>query len=109
MDLHCVPQTIQSFRISLTDDQGEYARAYLYLIKNDLHPKPYGFIEDVFVAEHARGHGAGTALVNALIAEAKKHSCYKLVATSRLERNEIHLWYLKRGFKEYGKEFRMDF
>ncbi|MFA6296636.1 MAG: GNAT family N-acetyltransferase [Patescibacteria group bacterium] len=84
-------------------------RAYLYLIKNDLHTEPYGLLEDVFVSENQRGKGTGTKLVQAVIEEAKKRKCYKLIATSRKSREQVHQWYLKLGFEDYGCEFRINF
>ena len=50
---------------------------------NSLHPQPFGLLEDVYVDEASRGHGLGTEIVTAVIAEAKARGCYKLVATSR--------------------------
>lgn len=85
------------------------ARAYLYVMTNDLHDKPFGFMEDVFVEPELRGDGTGSALVRRVIAEAKKRGCYKLVATSRHERDRVHALYLRLGFKDHGKEFRIDF
>lgn len=87
----------------------EIGRAFLYLIYNDLHSEPYGLLEDVFVDETGRGKGIGNALVLAVIDEAKKKGCYKLIATSRTSRSQIHAWYERLGFKQYGLEFRMDF
>ena len=83
-------------------------RAYLYILNNDLHEEPFGFMEDVFVDETQRGSGIGRALVEAVIKEARRRGCYKLVATSRTERPRVHALYVDLGFKDYGKEFRID-
>jgi GNAT superfamily N-acetyltransferase len=96
-------------KLFVMKDSKEIGRAYLYLLTNDLHEKPFGFMEDVFVEEEHRKSGIGTLLVNALIEEAKKRGCYKLVGTSRLERPKVHELYTRIGFKDWGKEFRMDF
>ncbi|NQV12678.1 MAG: GNAT family N-acetyltransferase [Parcubacteria group bacterium] len=87
----------------------EVGRAYLYVMTNDLHEEPFGFMEDVYVDESLRGQGTGTQLVEALLAEAKKIGCYKLIATSRYERERVHQLYGRLGFKDHGKEFRLDF
>lgn len=87
----------------------EIARAFLYLLKNDLHSEPFGFLEDVFVEEKFRGQGIGKELVKKIIQTAKEKGCYKLIATSRYSRPRVHLLYQKLGFKDYGKEFRIDF
>lgn len=81
---------------------------YLYVIRNDLHEQPYGFIEDVYVEEGHRSHGLGTALIRAAIFEARANGCYKLICTSRFGKEGIHTWYRKLGFVKYGAEFRMD-
>lgn len=98
-------------RISISKAGVEVAHAYLYLLKNDLHDQPFGLLEDVHVDENERGSGLGRELLNAVIERAKLEKCYKLVATSRNDgtRTMVHEWYVRLGFKDYGKEFRMDF
>jgi len=94
----------------LVKDKGkEIARAYLYVLKNELHKDHFGLMEDVFVDEKYRAQGIGTMLVKEIIKEARKSSCYKLIATSRHERDQVHELYKKLGFKDQGKEFRIDF
>lgn len=95
-------------RIATSHDGAEIGHAYLYLIKNDLHDRPYGYLEDVFVVESYRGQGVGTELVQAAIVEARARGCYKIVGTSRMEREDVHAWYEKLGLKKYGIEFRMN-
>jgi len=87
----------------------EVAHAYLYLIQNDLRPERYGLMEDVFVDETLRGQGTGTKLIKKIIKLAKEYDCYKLIGTSRYEREKVHSLYKRLGFKDWGKEFRMDF
>ena len=82
--------------------------AYIYIIYNDLHKEPYGFLENLFVEEEHRGRGVGKKLIENLIKEARAQGCYKLIGTSRYDRPEVHAMYEKIGFKDYGKEFRMD-
>jgi GNAT superfamily N-acetyltransferase len=83
-------------------------RALFFLIYNDLHPKPYGLLEDVFVEEKYRGKGIGKKLVQRVIEKAKELGCYKLIATSRFERENVHRLYENLGFKKWGYEFRID-
>ena len=99
----------KAIKFEAVDGEKIIGRAYLYLIYNNLHEKPYGLLEDVFVIEDYRNKGIGTDLVKAIIEEAKKIGCYKLVGTSRTSRINVHKWYEKLGFQDYGKEFRMDF
>lgn len=99
----------KSVRLSLKEEGKEIARAFLYLINNDLHAQPYALLEDVFVQEEFRGQGNGVKIVQAAIEEARKQGCYKLIGTSRHSREKVHLFYKKLGFYEQGLEFRMDF
>lgn len=97
-------------KFTTSDSQGrEIARAYLYLLRNSLHPEPFGLMEDVYVDEQYRSQGLGTQLVKAIIAAAKKSGCYKLIATSRESRVDVHELYQHLGFVDYGREFRIDF
>lgn len=86
----------------------EIGRAYLYLLTNDLHDVPFGFIEDVFVSEEYRGQGVGTKIVEAMIARAKQEKCHKIIMTSRYGKEKVHSLYTKIGFADWGKEFRMN-
>ena len=98
----------RGIRFSIVNADGEVARAYLYVMTNDLHEAPFGLLEDFFVAESERGGGLGTALVNEVIAAAREAGCYKLVATSRASRPKVHELYERLGFASYGLEFRMN-
>ncbi|MBI5732008.1 MAG: GNAT family N-acetyltransferase [Candidatus Magasanikbacteria bacterium] len=87
----------------------EIARVFLYILKNDLHKEPFGFLEDLFVVEEKRGGGLGTKLIKAVVELARQKKCYKLVATSRFSRPAVHKLYQRLGFKKHGAEFRIDF
>jgi len=103
-----VPAT--GVRFSLCDKNGqEIGRAFLYIMHNNLHERPFGLIEDIFIEEAFRGSGHGTDLIKKLIQEAKKHKCYKLIATSRHAREQVHKLYHDLGFKNHGLELRMTF
>ena len=101
--------TAQGIRFSIERDGVEVARAYLYLMTNDLHERPFGLMEDVFVHESCRGDGLGSSLVDEVIAAAKEANCYKLIATSRDSRPKVHDLYRRIGFEDHGREFRMSF
>ncbi|HZI95636.1 MAG TPA: GNAT family N-acetyltransferase [Candidatus Paceibacterota bacterium] len=90
-------------------DGKEVGRAFLYILNNDLHKKPFGFLEDVYVNESLRGQGIGSQLLDKVINEAKISGCYKIVATSRYSRSKVHKLYERIGFKNQGVEFRIDF
>ncbi len=98
-----------AIKITAQENKEILGRAYLYIMFNDLHKEPFGFLEDVFVKEKNRGKGIGTKLVETAIKEAKKQNCYKIICTSRYSSTKVHDLYAKFGFKNYGKEFRIDF
>src|SRR3989338_4947108 len=95
-----------AIKVSVEEDGKTVGWAYVYLIENDLHDAPYGYLENVFVEEPFRGKGYGSALVKAAIEEAKKLGCYKLIGTSRHTKPEVHEFYERLGFKNHGLEFR---
>jgi GNAT superfamily N-acetyltransferase len=99
----------RGIRFSIRNELGEVARAYLYVMNNDLHEEPFGLLEDVLVDESQRGSGLGTTLVKEVIAAAREAGCYKLVATSRASRPRVHELYERLGFTNYGLEFRLNF
>ncbi|MBR9683504.1 GNAT family N-acetyltransferase [Candidatus Woesearchaeota archaeon] len=89
-------------------DGKQVARAHLFMMHNDLHERPFGLVEDVFVEEEYRGQGLGTQLVEAIFKVARER-CYKLICTSRHSRPKVHALYQRLGFKNHGLEFRRDF
>src|SRR3989344_3403741 len=95
-------------RISCENNGREVGRAYLYVLKNDLHKEPFGLIEDVFVNEDFRNRSIGSFLICKALKIAAEHHCYKVIATSRKERQEVHKLYKKLGFEKYGIEFRVN-
>jgi len=99
----------KGIRFSAIQENREVGRAYLYILRNDLHQEPFGFMEDVFIEEQYRGQRVGSELVEKVIEEAKARRCYKLVCTSRYEKPKVHDLYERLGFQDYGKEFRINF
>jgi GNAT superfamily N-acetyltransferase len=102
-------RTAKGIRFSISDDGREMARAYLYVMNNDLHEAPFGLLEDVYVDEAQRGGGLGMALVREVVEAAKELGCYKLIATSRTSRPKVHELYERLGFEKHGLEFRINF
>ena len=98
----------KGIKFSIKERQQEIARAYLYLMHNDLHSEPFGLLEDVYVDESQRSKGLGTKLVKEVVQTAKEQGCYKLIATSRSSRTQVHQLYKRLGFSERGLEFRID-
>ena len=109
MEIKTNTVSAKGIKFSIVENKQEIARAYLYLMHNDLHQEPFGLLEDVYVAEDNRGKGLGTQLVKQVIQAAKEQGCYKLIATSRKSRPKVHQLYKRLGFQEHGLEFRIDF
>jgi GNAT superfamily N-acetyltransferase len=109
MELQQQLVSAHGIRISITKNGTEVGRAYLYVMHNDLHDRPFGFMEDVFVDDSYRGQGIGSRLVHQIIDAANQANCYKLIATSRLSRPRVHALYERLGFTQHGVEFRLDF
>lgn len=109
--MHIEKKDIEATGIKITiQEKGNViGRAYVYIIKNDLHDAPYGLLEDVFVESAYRGRGIGTRLVRTAIEEAKTRGCSKLIAQSRYGRKKTHAWYEALEFANHGYNFRMDF
>jgi GNAT superfamily N-acetyltransferase len=95
-------------KLVIEEENQEVARISIVYIKNDLHNEPYALIEDLYVKEAYRGKGYARQLFEEAIEEAKNSGSYKIVATSRYSREKVHDFYIRLGFKDYGKEFRLD-
>ena len=106
MEIEQARVAAHGIRFSIASEGREIARAYLYVMTNDLHDAPFGLLEDVYVDESQRGGGLATALVNEVLAAARDAGCYKLIATSRGSRPRVHELYERLGFERYGLEFR---
>ncbi len=99
---------LKSKKIIFEKEKKEVGRLYLYILNNDLHRRPFAFIEDVFVKEEWRGKSIGSRLVDEAIKQAKVANCYKIIMTSRYVKPKVHSLYQRIGFNDHGKEFRMD-
>lgn len=100
----------KSFAVKYEAREGrkKIAWGYLYVIFQDRHAEPYGLLENVYVEAERRNKGLGRTIVRALIAEAKKQRCYKIIGTSKAANTNAHRFYERLGFKNVGYEFRMD-
>ncbi len=109
MEISQKQKNSQVIRFSIKNEKNaEVGRAFLYIIFNEIHEQPYGYIEDVFIDKKYRDMSYGTKLIQKILKTAKEKGCYKVVASSRNSRYQVHNFYLKLGFLEYGKEFRVN-
>jgi len=106
MTINQQPVKANGIKFFIIEDGVEVARAFLYLLKNELHPEPYGLPEDVFVKESHRRMGIAAQLVKAIIAEAEHQKCYKLILNCT---EDLVNYYHNLGFKDWVVAMRMDF
>lgn len=95
-------------KITLEEDGKVFGWAFMYIMFQDRHPEPYGYLENVYVEPEHQKQGYGTQLVRLAIEEARQRGCYKIIGTSKHHKISVHRWYEKHGFKKMGYEFRLD-
>lgn len=103
-----VKQDSVSIKIKAQENGKVLGWVYLYVLKNGRHDEPFGLVENLYVNPETRGQGVGTKLVEAVITEAKRQGCYKLIGTSRNSRPELQKFYTRFGFEVWGVEYRMN-
>lgn len=95
--------------INICENGEEIGLCVVYVIENPNRGKKWALLEDVMINANNRANGAGTELVNKAIEVAKESGCYKMMATSRFERENVHRFYEKIGFQKHGFGFRLNF
>jgi len=63
-------------------------------------------VESVHVREDRRGHGVGSALLDAAEALARERGCYRIQLTSRNVRADAHRFYLALGYDRSHQGFK---
>lgn len=64
-------------------------------------PGPEGYVSELFISAEARGQGIGTALLERVISEARKHGCSRLtLINSRTRESYQRKFYEQHGWKE---------
>jgi L-amino acid N-acyltransferase YncA len=96
-------------RISAVVNARSAGHVFVYILKNDLHSKPFALIEDLFVEPWVRGHGVAQALMQSAIVEARSRAVYKIIGTIKYDqRAGTRRWYQRFGFIESGTEMRIN-
>lgn len=98
----------ESIRFSVKKDGVEVGRTYVYLIRNDIHKRPYAFIEDVHIEEGHRGQGVGQQLMQQIHEEVKRIDCYKIVLCCKHDNPKAYKFYERLDYKDLGTKFRVD-
>jgi GNAT superfamily N-acetyltransferase len=102
----------QDARLLLVACDGEriVGTADVIVLPNLTHAgRPYANVENVVVDASRRGQGIGRALMEAAIAHARAHGCYKISLTSNLARTEAHRLYESLGFEASAHGYRLYF
>jgi GNAT superfamily N-acetyltransferase len=62
---------------------------------------PEGYVSELFISENTRGKGVGSALLEKVIAEARRRGCSRLsLINSRTRESYLRHYYEKHGWKE---------
>lgn len=81
--------------------------AELIVVPNLTHQcRPWAVIENVIVMPSARGNGAGTLLLERLLAIAHARDCYKVQLHSGKHRIDAHRLYQRLGFRPVAEGFK---
>jgi GNAT superfamily N-acetyltransferase len=107
MDTDWVDVPITGRKFFVLNGKIQVGWIYFYPLVNS-HPTSVGYVEDLFVDENFRNRGIGTTLACSVLEFAKQTGCYKSIATSRHENIRVHSFWRKLGYRDYGKEFRLD-
>ena len=67
--------------------------------------RPQARVNDVVVTERARGLGAGSMLLNAVEALARKRGCFRMALVTASWREETIAFYAAQGWRDYGAWF----
>jgi GNAT superfamily N-acetyltransferase len=69
-----------------------------------------GYVSELFIRSDASGHGAGTALLDAITAEAIARGCYRLTLINLRDRESYRRgFYASRGWEEKTNTVRFAF
>jgi GNAT superfamily N-acetyltransferase len=64
-------------------------------------------VESVVVAKNARSRGVGEAMMNWVIAEAKRRRCLRVQLTTNVARTDAHRFYERLGFRTTHKGMKL--
>ncbi len=104
------PKRAKYYPIFAIDKTGAIiGEVYVYIIGTKRQKRFYAYIDDLKVAEKARGQGISRMLMERAHEIAKSELCYKIVANSHRKRKAARALYASLGYRAHGTEFRLDF
>jgi GNAT superfamily N-acetyltransferase len=98
----------EGIKIAVYEEDKEIGIAIVYIIDNPNRGIKYGMLQEVMISPEHRGKGIGTQLIQKALDTAKDAGCYKVLASSRFERENVHKLYERFGFVKHGFDFRLD-
>ncbi len=91
-----------------TDGGRPLGLAGLHILRSLAHNgRRWALLEDLIVAEDARGRTIAAALLAEAERRARRLGCYKISLSSRSSRRAAHALYRKAGFERFGHGFRL--
>lgn len=96
-------------RLSVCSNGAEVGHGYIYVLRNDLHERPFAFFENLFIEPDRRRGGAGETLVSHALDLARDLGCYKIIGTVKREHRYSLQWFKRFGFETKAVEVRIDF
>jgi ribosomal protein S18 acetylase RimI-like enzyme len=96
-------------QVFVAELDGEVAGAVSLWIQPRLNwTTPQAWIPDLYVGPGFRRRGAGRALLDACVEEARRRGCHRLVLESGHHRAEAHQLYESYGFEHYARAYALE-
>jgi GNAT superfamily N-acetyltransferase len=96
------------FQMAFVTEGGEIKAVAGFRISEWLASGKYLEIEDLVVNEEERSRGYGGALFDWIVAYAKERGCDQLRLVSRMDRDEAHRFYERKGMTRFAYYFSMN-
>jgi GNAT superfamily N-acetyltransferase len=97
----CLADDSHSTFVAETEDGKVVGYSSVHYLPYFFLPGPEGYVSELFISTKARGRGIGTALLEQIIAEARRHGCARLsLINSRTRESYQRKFYEQHGWKE---------
>ena len=92
-------QQAEGFQLAYSEHGGEVVTVAGFRVQHMLATGYTLYVDDLVTAEHARSHGHGKAMLQALIAHAREHGCDMFSLDSGTWRQEAHAFYFREEMR----------